>query len=409
MPSPWRHAGAVLGTLLALAGCAAGTTPEAARPRAGIPATPLPEADFDAYLEKTHAHIAHHGTNGAGPLPEDVVRDRAPFALTPDPACPQPVRRGALLLHDLGGTPFEMRDLGRRLAAACFHVRGILLPGHGTAPGDLATIEPGAWQEAVTRGRTSFAETVESVALIGFGLGGTLAIRESQTPGAAPRVEALVLIAPRIAAGPSWFGLDGILAAGAGSGGAEPALTDPVRYTVLPERAEEAAERLVAEISRDARAIALPVLLVQSADDGIADPEAGWAWFCQRVVGPRRQIWYAKGNARPGFCAFVAARASDGWPGILGFSHAGLPIDPANPRLGAEVFAPQNCDHYGPEQSLAWLICADPVAAAHHGVRLGAMPDAAASEGVVRRIGWNPDFDNMVGDIVAFLGKPGTG
>jgi hypothetical protein len=37
--------------------------------------------------------------------------------------------KAARLIHDLGGTPYEMRDLARAFAAACYLVRAILLPG----------------------------------------------------------------------------------------------------------------------------------------------------------------------------------------------------------------------------------------------------------------------------------------
>jgi hypothetical protein len=263
-----------------------------------------------------------------------------------------------------------------------------------------------AWREAVARGRASFAGEVQSVAIAGFGLGATLAVLGADEPGEPP-VDALILIAPRLAAPGFGFGLDGLFTTNGRAGQYAPGLPNPVRYTSLPARAEAAANALADAAIRDGRAHDRPVFVVESADDGIADPEAAWAWFCNGLTGPRRMVWYAKGNAVPGACPFVAARASDGFGDVLGFSHVGLPVAPTNPRLGASAPSPFACDHYGADESRKWLLCADP-AAATNGIRYGAPADAETEEGIVRTLGWNPDFDQMADDIVAFLGRPGT-
>ena len=107
-----------------------------------------------------------------------------------------------LLIHGLGDSPYEMRDLGERFAAACYLVRAILLPGHGTVPGDLLGVGYPAWTEATRLGVASFAGQAERLYLVGFGAGATLALDyalEDASPGEGPALGGLVLLAPALA------------------------------------------------------------------------------------------------------------------------------------------------------------------------------------------------------------------
>ena len=101
------------------------------------------------YAAAAAAAIADANQAVARPLAAAVVEDRAPFELAPERRrCGRPADGGyekaALLIHDLGGTSYEMRDVARAFADACYLVRAILLPGHGTVPGDLLTWSTGS-------------------------------------------------------------------------------------------------------------------------------------------------------------------------------------------------------------------------------------------------------------------------
>ena len=127
-----------------LAACAAQGEFEPRHAPSGLP-TPLPQADFTAYIEQAKAQIAAANRAIGKELDAQAIEDRAPFELAPDPGrCPRSAdgrhQRAVLLIHGLGDTAYAMRDLGARFAAACYLVRAILLPGHGTVPGDLLEI-----------------------------------------------------------------------------------------------------------------------------------------------------------------------------------------------------------------------------------------------------------------------------
>ncbi|HYA34839.1 MAG TPA: hypothetical protein VEF03_04430, partial [Candidatus Binataceae bacterium] len=57
----------------------------------------------------------------------------------------------ALLIHGLTGTPYEMRYLGERLAAAGVRVRGVRLAGHADSPEALGATTQDSWYESVVK------------------------------------------------------------------------------------------------------------------------------------------------------------------------------------------------------------------------------------------------------------------
>ena len=170
-------------------------------------ALPPPSADFAAYRAAAEATIAEANASIERPLEPGVIEDRAPFELVPERRrCPRGAdgrhAKAALLLHDLGGTPYEMRDIARAFAEDCYLVRAVLLPGHGTVPGRdlLEQVDDPQWVEATRAAVASFEGEAERLVLVGFGLGATLAINHvlSAPPRSDPVPGGLVLLAPAL-------------------------------------------------------------------------------------------------------------------------------------------------------------------------------------------------------------------
>src|ERR1700692_1668735 len=59
---------------------------------------------------------------------------------------------GALLIHGLTGTPYEMRYLGERRAEHGVRVRGVRLAGHAGMPEELGPVSYDNWYESVVNG-----------------------------------------------------------------------------------------------------------------------------------------------------------------------------------------------------------------------------------------------------------------
>lgn len=99
-----------------------------------------------------------------------------------------PPRTGALLIHGLGGTEFDMGGLHKVLARAGIETHGVTLPGHAGRPEDLLDVRVEDWMDVVTQRYRELAVQYDVLHVIGMCLGALLAVelckRESHTRGA---------------------------------------------------------------------------------------------------------------------------------------------------------------------------------------------------------------------------------
>jgi carboxylesterase len=100
----------------------------------------------------------------------------------------------ALLIHGLTGTPYEMRLLGERLAAAGVRVQGVRLAGHGGAPEELGEVTHANWYESVVEGFEHLRAYGEPNVVIGLSMGAVLAARLAIDQREA--VSAVVMLSP---------------------------------------------------------------------------------------------------------------------------------------------------------------------------------------------------------------------
>ncbi len=100
----------------------------------------------------------------------------------------------ALLIHGLTGTPYEMRPLGERLAAAGVRVHGVRLAGHGAGPEELGEVTHANWYESVVEGFERLRAHDEPNVVIGLSMGAVLAARLAIDQREA--VSAVVMLSP---------------------------------------------------------------------------------------------------------------------------------------------------------------------------------------------------------------------
>jgi esterase/lipase len=398
---------ALCGLLAMLAACSApGPLPPRLHP-SGI-TLPLPEPDFAAYAEASARKIGLAQDKIRRPLDPTVIAERAPFELAPRPRrCPE--RRGVLLVHGLGASPFQMHDLAHAFAQTCYRARAILLPGHGTVPGDLATVDADDWRAAVQAGAASFKSQVDDLVLVGFGLGASLALDYALTAPAVaePPLAGLVLLAPDLP--PAGLGAASLqrlrpLLADPNGWRAIHADADPVGYESLPEHAMAERRRLIAGLA-SAPLPPFPLFVAVAAEDATIDPQAVQAWFCTVPTGPRQLLWYRSTPGYPPTCPFASERAPGGGPEVLDLAHPALPIAPGNPHYGvAGDYV--SCSHYEAEQTTpAWFICADRAIAHQAAVRFGEISARNLQGHVIRRLTWNPDFVGLSDAMLRFLDR----
>lgn len=87
---------------------------------------------------------------------------------------------GILLIHGFTGIPDHLRQIGEELHERGFGVWGILLPGHGTVPEDMARV---SWQDWLLEVRTAAREMQAAYphfSVAGLSMGGVLALMVAQ-------------------------------------------------------------------------------------------------------------------------------------------------------------------------------------------------------------------------------------
>jgi len=121
-----------------------------------------------------------------------------------EPVCIERGRsRAALLLHGWVGNPSEFGALPAALDAAGWDVHAPLHPGHGTCPADLVGVRAPQVVDAARSHYEDLRARYDSVALVGFSMGGTIAtlLAAEVTP------DALVLIAPFFGVTYRWYNI----------------------------------------------------------------------------------------------------------------------------------------------------------------------------------------------------------
>ena len=420
----------------------------------------MPTGDFTAYIDGARSHAMAVNQAAGTPISEEEVAAVGPFELRPAPKnrdcrgnAEAKYDRGVLLIHGLNDTPFSMWDLGHRFAKDCYLVRAILLPGHGTVPGDLLNVGIEAWREAVTKAVWGFRGEVDRLVIAGFDLGANLALDAALDLNMPTEVElnGIVMLAPAFRYDPPDFAPAAVGPGGAALWGQVFEKHSSFRYHSIAKPSVAATNRLGGELFERTAPRHLPLFMVLSAEDAVADADAARDWFCGQSVMPRHLLWYSRypdapfpecrctvrqrhsRNDRSEVCVSVRSSScvtsprtegrdrplptaetcsrnpyetknSDPGGAILDLAHIALLAAAENPRYGAtaEIY---DCLHYSfesetPEGRLcAGLSNGD----GYRYLRYGEMSDGNLGNYVLRRLTYNPDFDHMAERMIDFF------
>ncbi|AKK00919.1 lipoprotein [Pseudomonas sp. Cab53] len=247
-------------------------------------------------------------------------------------------RKGILLVHGLGDSPWSFQDLAQPLARQGFLVRTILLPGHGTRPEDLLETTAQQWRQVVWEQANALQRDVEGpVYLGGFSTGANLVLEYGY---AHPQIAGLVLFSPGFKSSPfDWLAppVARLRPWLIKPGGSLP-MQNAFKYFNVPANGFAQFYRTSAnarQLLRD-RTYDKPVFMVVAQHDSVLNTDYLLEVFQRRFTHPdSRLVWY--GDEPDGLVdrqrVLIRPDRLPEWH-ISQFSHMGLMFSADNPLYG---------------------------------------------------------------------------
>lgn len=290
-------------------------------------------ASFQAYAQATRQWIRER-RHFQAERQDDEVAWNAPFEVLPA----TPSRKGLLLFHGLGDSPWSFVDIAQDLAAQGYVVRAALLPGHGTRPSDLIDVRLEDWQQTVREQVALMHQDFPEVYLGGFSTGANLALEYAMTDA---HIRGLVLFSPAFRSDEPLDWVTPWLARVKtwmfSPNGSDPQQSS-VRYLNVPTNGFAQFYRSSVAVRRfiERRDFDRPVSIVLAEHDSVVDVHHVRELFDRRFTHPSsRLIWYGRDHAPSPSSQRVLTR-TDYLPEerISQFSHMGVLFSPDNPLYG---------------------------------------------------------------------------
>lgn len=406
----------VLLCLAALSAC--GDKPAHLQPSGFAIVAPDSDIGFDQYIASTRAQLERalsvvYERAGESPFGEDyplqrTLEMRSPFEIREAPLCEAAApRTGYLLIHGLTDSPYLLSSVARSLAgrSPCSLVRSVLLPGHGTVPGDSLDVHRDEWRQITQYGVESFRGRVSELYLVGYSAGATLAVEYADHNRDDSMLAGLVLMSPalalpdptvRLAPYVRWF-IDWL--------GVEQE-RDAAKYETLAINAGAEFYRLAQEVNwPDMQPLALPVFMTVSGADTTVDVNAAAEFFCQKTLAGKRQLlWYSSindGNRPLIDCSGVSVESVvDAEQRTVSISHVGITMPSTDPHYGRDAGYRQ-CLHYSDLPERFQQCMADDLETVYGERSL--LTDGLYEGRLLRRATFNPAFAAMMQRVDCFF------
>ena len=340
---------------------------------ASAQAFPVGVKPFDNYLNEVERYLLKHRSFITDNKAQEMSMNM-PFE------CGTQYRNiGVLLVHGLGDSPYFFSDVANAMCNEGIHVRTILLPGHGSKPGDMLNVSYQQWQAETNHHIRLFSEEVDNLYIGGFSTGANLTTIASFTMAEEIEIKGLMHFSPAFK---SRFFVSR-LAPYIDSLFPWPNVEEednPSRYnsTAMPgfaayQESVNVLQDLFSQTELAKRTLNLPVLMVVAEKDSVVDTLKVAAQFRDNFTHPHKCLLWQGENPLYGTASDF--RICDNGQG----SDA-----EARCKAGEEVW-------YGP-----WGFKPDKTdeTLAH-----------SKREKVYARLTYNPYFDRMVDQLLAFTGK----
>jgi esterase/lipase len=338
---------------------------------------------------------------------ERVIDGNSPFELKPASTCGsgkgKVYQKGILISHGLTDSPYFMRELGSFFQANCFRVMAVLLPGHGTRPGDLLDVKWQEWAKAVAFGVDALSAEADEVYLLGFSTGGALSIYQSLHD---KRIKGLFLFSPALKVSPmavmaNWHEAYDWLA---------PRSKwldvmrdeDPFKYESFPANAADQIHLLSTLIRSETngRKFMPPVFIAASEDDATVNTEATLEFFNSAIHPLNTMILYsANQNSSKSDVSEKIKKVNSAFPErrILDSAHTAIVLPPTDSHYGAKGdYA--NCAYYFPKEASKYDNCKN-----GKYDYLGEVTSENLKKGIIRRLMYNPNFTALEESLKSFI------
>ncbi|MBU0480705.1 MAG: alpha/beta fold hydrolase [Proteobacteria bacterium] len=357
--------------------------------------TLTPDSDFRTYIRHYRQIIEGSRIDLDGPDREKIIEANLPFEMVPEENG-KPVN-GILLIHGLFDSPYHMRDLGRHFRERGFLVRAILLPGHGTVPGDQTEVTMEEWVKATEYGVSSLKREVDRVFIGGFSTGGALAVLHAlKNPDG---VAGLFLFSPCLKVNTGFDRLAGTLSTFK-TWLITRKSVDYARYESFA--ANSAAQvylltREIASLSAENR-LTLPAFTVLSREDRTVDSEFTIDFFMKKIPSPEsRLLIYGDKRTNSFSDPRITVSAVGGTSAnILSSAHTAITIPPTDTHYGANGDY-LNCLHY------FFSSAKSEECRTGENIPYGEITRHHLAKGTMRRLTWNPKYREMLAGIDDFL------
>lgn len=354
----------------------------------------LPFADYVLHTQAMLMQL-HEGKNEQ----KQIVTGNAPFELFPtgdfQKGRNKPYKRGALLTHGLTDSPYHMRHLAAFFQRNGFRVMALLLPGHGTQPGDLIEVRWHEWAKAVAYGTDCLAAEADEVYLAGLSAGAALSVRQAEHDG---RVRGLFLFSPafEITRRARWANLhklySWLLPQAAWVNVMQD--RDPYKYESFCKNG--AAQMYALTQALPPGEVDIPVFAVASADDATVHSNATLR-FMRRARHPcSKLLWYATERIEQDKVEWVDSAVPS--QRILSSAHTAVVMLPEDAHYGAKGdYA--NCLHYYEDDKANYHACCA------HGPEtwLGEVTEQNMQHGLLQRLMYNPHYAEMESSMQRFI------
>jgi len=359
--------------------------------------------NFEQYVDHYRDVVRRARTDLTAVDRDWIIEGNSPFLLQPESHCQQKREGkdqcGIVFGHGLTDSVYQIRHLAQYFQQQCFYVMALLLPGHGTGPGDMLDVSWEDWVEAMDFAVDQMVGRVHEVYVAGYSTGGTLALLKASRD---KRVKGVFAFSPAVK-------VTG-LAIWAGSVDWLGTLFEPIKWSrIMPDAdyfkyesfAFNAASQIyqltkVMEDAIAAQGIDVPVFAVASAEDSTIDAEATVELMKALRHKQNRLLLYSQ---YPRSEAHPIQVINSHFPEKrqLSLAHTGLSI-PADDRHYGRNGRYRSCGHYYDEGNEDYIRCKD-----DEDIFTGEITEQNLRQGIMRRATYNFLYREMLTELSQFI------